>query len=210
MISNSSLHYEATETSRNLEKINREVGFLRNSVHNVKGTQLFTCSGFRSKSGCQLHTSRRWNKERVYFLLDSNDQLNVIPFHFGAAVYTGPGPVKDVFSTTNTMTVLFITNNLLAKGGFKANFTTGYHLGIPGKCTRDYMVHCNFWSKMIKAYSISRIEYDVEIYILVHSFVLILLKIFFLPLPFCNHWLSRFKTGIPTIFSGCTCPSLFL
>uniref|UniRef100_A0A452UGH6 Enteropeptidase n=1 Tax=Ursus maritimus TaxID=29073 RepID=A0A452UGH6_URSMA len=54
------------------------------------------------------------------------------------AVYTGPGPVKDVFSTTNRMTVLFITDKLLAKGGFKANFTTGYYLGIPEPCKEDY------------------------------------------------------------------------
>ncbi|KAI4579309.1 hypothetical protein MJG53_001183 [Ovis ammon polii x Ovis aries] len=47
------------------------------------------------------------------------------------AVYTGPGPVKDVFSTTNQMTVLFITDDMLVKRGFKANFTTGYGLGIP-------------------------------------------------------------------------------
>ncbi|XP_025305620.2 enteropeptidase [Canis lupus dingo] len=53
------------------------------------------------------------------------------------AVYTGPGPVKDVFSTTNRMTVLFITDSQLAKGGFKANFTTGYYLGIPEPCKED-------------------------------------------------------------------------
>ncbi|XP_058919857.1 enteropeptidase isoform X2 [Kogia breviceps] len=53
------------------------------------------------------------------------------------AVYTGPGPVKDVFSTTNRMTVLFITDDVMAKGGFKANFTTGYHLGIPEPCKED-------------------------------------------------------------------------
>ncbi|XP_054432604.1 enteropeptidase [Pteronotus mesoamericanus] len=53
------------------------------------------------------------------------------------AVYTGPGPVKDVFSTTNRMTVLFITNSQLTKGGFKANFTTGYRLGIPETCMED-------------------------------------------------------------------------
>ncbi|KAH0517716.1 Enteropeptidase [Microtus ochrogaster] len=47
------------------------------------------------------------------------------------AVYTGPGPVKDVFSTTNRMTVLFITSTMTASRGFKANFTTGYYLGIP-------------------------------------------------------------------------------
>uniref|UniRef100_A0A8C5LCV7 Enteropeptidase n=1 Tax=Jaculus jaculus TaxID=51337 RepID=A0A8C5LCV7_JACJA len=50
------------------------------------------------------------------------------------AVYTGPGPVMDVFSTTSSMTVLFTTDKTLTKGGFKANFTTGYHLGIPEPC----------------------------------------------------------------------------
>ncbi|CAO2632211.1 Tmprss15 [Lemmus lemmus] len=50
------------------------------------------------------------------------------------AVYTGPGPVRDVFSTTNRMTVLFITNTMTASRGFKANFTTGYYLGIPEPC----------------------------------------------------------------------------
>ncbi|XP_046504290.1 enteropeptidase [Equus quagga] len=53
------------------------------------------------------------------------------------AVYTGPGPVKDVFSTTSRMTVLLITDNLLTKAGFKANFATGYHLGIPEPCKED-------------------------------------------------------------------------
>ncbi|XP_060226655.1 enteropeptidase isoform X3 [Meriones unguiculatus] len=50
------------------------------------------------------------------------------------AVYTGPGPVKDVFSSTNRMTVLFITNLRRASRGFKANFTTGYYLGILEPC----------------------------------------------------------------------------
>uniref|UniRef100_H0V5F5 Enteropeptidase n=2 Tax=Cavia porcellus TaxID=10141 RepID=H0V5F5_CAVPO len=49
-------------------------------------------------------------------------------------VYTGPGPMKDVFSTTNKMTVLFITDKSMTGRGFKANFTTGYHLGIPEPC----------------------------------------------------------------------------
>ncbi|XP_003783951.1 enteropeptidase [Otolemur garnettii] len=53
------------------------------------------------------------------------------------AVYTGPGPVKDVFSTTSRMTVLLITDQTLARGGFKANFTTGYHLGSPEPCKED-------------------------------------------------------------------------
>ncbi|KFO24146.1 Enteropeptidase [Fukomys damarensis] len=53
------------------------------------------------------------------------------------SVYTGHGPMKDVFSTTSRMTVLFITDELLAGGGFKANFTSGYHLGIPEPCKED-------------------------------------------------------------------------
>ncbi|XP_048201899.1 enteropeptidase [Perognathus longimembris pacificus] len=53
------------------------------------------------------------------------------------AVYTGPGPVRDVFSTTNRMAVLFISDKSLAKKGFKANFTTGYHLGMPEPCKDD-------------------------------------------------------------------------
>uniref|UniRef100_A0A2K6MC90 Transmembrane serine protease 15 n=1 Tax=Rhinopithecus bieti TaxID=61621 RepID=A0A2K6MC90_RHIBE len=61
----------------------------------------------------------------------------IVSFSFGTAVYTGPGPVKDVFSTTNRMTVLLITNDVSARGGFKANFTTGYHLGIPEPCKED-------------------------------------------------------------------------
>ncbi|KAM5281293.1 enteropeptidase [Ctenodactylus gundi] len=53
------------------------------------------------------------------------------------AVYTGPGPVKDVFSTTNKMAVLFITDDTWTEMGFKANFTTGYHLGIAEPCKED-------------------------------------------------------------------------
>nr|XP_002716708.1 enteropeptidase [Oryctolagus cuniculus] len=53
------------------------------------------------------------------------------------AVYTGSGPVEDVFSTTSRMTVLFITDTSVASSGFKANFTTGYHLGIPEPCQEE-------------------------------------------------------------------------
>uniref|UniRef100_A0A5F8HAG8 Enteropeptidase n=1 Tax=Monodelphis domestica TaxID=13616 RepID=A0A5F8HAG8_MONDO len=53
------------------------------------------------------------------------------------AVYTGLGPVKDIYSTTNQMTVLFITDEELNKRGFLANFTTGYHLGMPELCKQN-------------------------------------------------------------------------
>ncbi|XP_068767352.1 enteropeptidase isoform X2 [Struthio camelus] len=45
------------------------------------------------------------------------------------AVYTGQNPLPDVFSTTNQMTVLFFTDQSSTKKGFRANFTSGYHLG---------------------------------------------------------------------------------
>uniref|UniRef100_A0A674K742 Transmembrane serine protease 15 n=1 Tax=Terrapene triunguis TaxID=2587831 RepID=A0A674K742_9SAUR len=50
------------------------------------------------------------------------------------AVYTGRNPVPDVFSTTNQMTVLFITDKSGTQKGFLANFTTGYNLGTPEPC----------------------------------------------------------------------------
>ncbi|XP_043849396.1 enteropeptidase [Dromiciops gliroides] len=52
-------------------------------------------------------------------------------------VYTGSGPVKDVYSSTNQMTVLFITDKVINKRGFLANFTTGYHLGMPEPCKQN-------------------------------------------------------------------------
>ncbi|XP_051469663.1 enteropeptidase [Apus apus] len=45
------------------------------------------------------------------------------------AVYTGKGPLSDVFSTTNQMTVILLTDKSETKKGFLANFTTGYNLG---------------------------------------------------------------------------------
>eukprot|EP00062_Callorhinchus_milii_P023847 gi/632983130/ref/XP_007908494.1/ PREDICTED: enteropeptidase [Callorhinchus milii] len=50
------------------------------------------------------------------------------------AVNTGSDPVSDLYSTTSKMTVLFISDNSGTKTGFLANFTTGYHLGLPAPC----------------------------------------------------------------------------
>ncbi|NWV00866.1 ENTK Enteropeptidase, partial [Upupa epops] len=50
------------------------------------------------------------------------------------AVYTGQGPLPDVFSTRNQMTVILLTDDSETKKGFLANFTTGYHLGA---CATD-------------------------------------------------------------------------
>uniref|UniRef100_H0ZXF1 Transmembrane serine protease 15 n=1 Tax=Taeniopygia guttata TaxID=59729 RepID=H0ZXF1_TAEGU len=44
------------------------------------------------------------------------------------AVYTEKGPLPDVFSTTNQMTVILRTDKSVTRKGFLANFITGYHL----------------------------------------------------------------------------------
>ncbi|NXC01316.1 ENTK Enteropeptidase, partial [Orthonyx spaldingii] len=49
-------------------------------------------------------------------------------------VYTEKGPLPDVFSTTNQMTVILRTDKSATRKGFLANFTTGYHLRA---CTVD-------------------------------------------------------------------------
>uniref|UniRef100_A0ABM5FV81 Enteropeptidase n=1 Tax=Pogona vitticeps TaxID=103695 RepID=A0ABM5FV81_9SAUR len=54
------------------------------------------------------------------------------------AVYTGNSPVPDVFSATHQITVYFITDKSGVKSGFIANFTTGYHLGMPDPCAPSF------------------------------------------------------------------------
>lgn len=158
---------------------------------------------------CMLHTSRRQNCKNRFAFFQMQRTISVIfLFSIGTAVYTGPGPVMDVFSTTNRMTVLFITDKLLAKGGFKANFTTGYYLGIPGMCTWDYMLHCNFQSKTIKACSVSKPKCDFSVCIWIYSFSVITSEIFFPPLHLRNHCLGQFKAGMHIIFSRFTCSSM--
>uniref|UniRef100_A0A8C0WFD5 Enteropeptidase n=1 Tax=Castor canadensis TaxID=51338 RepID=A0A8C0WFD5_CASCN len=72
------------------------------------------------------------NVEDVVEIRDGGEDDSLI-----LAVYTGSGPVEDVFSVTNRMSVLFITDTSVAGGGFKANFTTGYQLGVPEPCKND-------------------------------------------------------------------------
>uniref|UniRef100_A0A8C4RQ06 Transmembrane serine protease 15 n=1 Tax=Erpetoichthys calabaricus TaxID=27687 RepID=A0A8C4RQ06_ERPCA len=64
-------------------------------------------------------------------------------------VFTGKESFRDVYSTTNHMTVHFVTNKEITRKGFLANFTTGYHLGFPceyqclrGKCI-SISSHCD-------------------------------------------------------------------
>lgn len=53
---------------------------------------------------------------------------------FFSAVLTGDkGPTHDLYSTTNQMSVWFITNKSVYSRGFRANFTSGVGLGMPGR-----------------------------------------------------------------------------
>uniref|UniRef100_A0A663N6Y9 Enteropeptidase n=1 Tax=Athene cunicularia TaxID=194338 RepID=A0A663N6Y9_ATHCN len=75
---------------------------------------------------------------QVFHLENINDVVEVRdgrgPNSLLLAVYTGEDPLPDVFSTTNQMTVIFLTDKSVTKKGFLANFTTGYHLGA---CATD-------------------------------------------------------------------------
>ncbi|XP_061222700.1 enteropeptidase [Neopsephotus bourkii] len=74
----------------------------------------------------QLHF-QFFDLENVYDVVEVRDGRG--PKSLLLAVYTGQDPWPDVFSTTNQMTVILLTDKSTTKKGFLANFTTGYHLG---------------------------------------------------------------------------------
>ncbi|XP_032133028.1 enteropeptidase isoform X3 [Sapajus apella] len=109
-----------------------------NSYPNQAFCESFLFQVIRNKCVWILNAQKGKNIQLHFQEFDLENINDVVEIRDGGeadslflAVYTGPGPVKDVFSTTNRMTVFLITNNVLARGGFKANFTTGYRLGIP-------------------------------------------------------------------------------
>ncbi|XP_067399003.1 enteropeptidase [Emydura macquarii macquarii] len=84
----------------------------------------------------QLHF-QYFDLENIYDVVEIRDGRGADSLFL--AVYTGKGPVPDVFSTTNQMTVLFITDKSGTQKGFLANFTTGYYIGMPEPCgPNDY------------------------------------------------------------------------
>uniref|UniRef100_A0A8C3KHB0 Enteropeptidase n=1 Tax=Calidris pygmaea TaxID=425635 RepID=A0A8C3KHB0_9CHAR len=74
----------------------------------------------------QLHF-QVFDLENIYDVVEVRDGRG--PNSLLLAVYTGKDPLPDVFSTTNQMTVILLTDKSATKKGFLANFTTGYHLG---------------------------------------------------------------------------------
>ncbi|XP_029794544.1 enteropeptidase [Suricata suricatta] len=114
---------------------------------NTTFTSMNFPNSYPNKAFCVwiLNAQKGKNIQLHFQEFDLENIVDVVEIRDGAgddslllAVYTGAGPVKDVFSTTNRMTVLFISDDVLAKGGFKANFTTGYNLGFPEPCKEDH------------------------------------------------------------------------
>ncbi|KAM3836525.1 enteropeptidase [Vipera latastei] len=83
----------------------------------------------------QLHF-QYFNLEDIYDVVEVRDGRGADSLFL--AVYTGKSPLQDIFSTTHQMTVLFITDKSATRTGFVANFTTGYHLGMPAPCGLNY------------------------------------------------------------------------
>uniref|UniRef100_A0A8C5IUZ1 Enteropeptidase n=1 Tax=Junco hyemalis TaxID=40217 RepID=A0A8C5IUZ1_JUNHY len=79
----------------------------------------------------QLHF-QVFDLENIYDVVEIRDGRG--PDSLLLAVYTERGPLPDVFSTTNQMTVILRTDESSTGKGFLANFTTGYHLRA---CTVD-------------------------------------------------------------------------
>ncbi|XP_078416606.1 enteropeptidase [Cetorhinus maximus] len=79
----------------------------------------------------QLHFED-FNLENIYDVLEVRDGRGKDSLLMG--VYTGHRPLNDLFSTKNEMTVLFTSDKSGTSMGFLANFTTGFHLGLPAPC----------------------------------------------------------------------------
>ncbi|NXR49087.1 ENTK Enteropeptidase, partial [Hippolais icterina] len=81
----------------------------------------------------QLHF-QVFDLESIHDVVEVRDGRGSDSLLLGKTVYTEKGPLPDVFSTTNQMTVIFQTDKSTTRKGFLANFTTGYHLRA---CTVD-------------------------------------------------------------------------
>ncbi|XP_030294085.1 enteropeptidase [Sparus aurata] len=98
--------------------------------------------GDESKCLWILHANEGQNIQLHFVDFDIETVYDVVEVRDGAeanspllAVLTGSdGTAQDVFSTTNQMAVWFFTDDSQYGRGFKANFTTGFNLGVPAPC----------------------------------------------------------------------------
>ncbi|XP_063161542.1 enteropeptidase [Candoia aspera] len=104
-------------------------------------------NNYPNRASCiwYLNAEKGKNIQLHFQYLDLENTYDVVEIRDGKgaeslflAVYTGKSPVPDIFSTTHQMTVLFSTDKSGTRKGFVANFTTGYHLGMPAPCGLNY------------------------------------------------------------------------
>lgn len=89
-----------------------------------------------------LHAAEGHNLQLHFLDFDVEFTLDVVEVRDGEgpnstllAVLTGSdGPAHDLFSTSNQITVRFFMSESGSGRGFKANFTSGVHLGAPAPC----------------------------------------------------------------------------
>uniref|UniRef100_A0A8C4ZBC4 Transmembrane serine protease 15 n=1 Tax=Gadus morhua TaxID=8049 RepID=A0A8C4ZBC4_GADMO len=99
---------------------------------------------YGNKANClwTLHAREGWNIQLHFLHFDVEATYDVVEVRDGSGsdsrllgVFTGTGrPDPDLVSTTNQVTVRFVTNSRGAGGGFQANFTSGLNIGSPEPC----------------------------------------------------------------------------
>nr|XP_061817724.1 enteropeptidase-like [Nerophis lumbriciformis] len=101
--------------------------------------------GNKARCAWTLHTSHGRNIQLHFLDFDVEANFDMVEVRDGAGpnstslvVLTGSKvPARDIFSTTNQVTVWFFTDSSVNGRGFKANFTSGLNLGSPEPCPAD-------------------------------------------------------------------------
>ncbi|XP_060688816.1 enteropeptidase [Hemiscyllium ocellatum] len=109
------------------------INFPKNYVNNASCTWYLIADKGKN---IQLHFED-FNLENIFDVLEIRDGRGKDSLLMG--VYTGHRSLNDLFSTRSEMTVFFTSDETATRSGFQANFTTGFHLGLPAPCaTTDY------------------------------------------------------------------------
>ncbi|KAM3869022.1 enteropeptidase [Diretmus argenteus] len=97
--------------------------------------------GNRANCLWTLHTREGWNIQLHFLDFDVEATYDVVEVRDGAGsnadllgVFTGSDTPPDLISTANQMTVRFYTDQSGHGRGFRANFTSGFNLGLPEPC----------------------------------------------------------------------------
>ncbi|KAJ0061870.1 hypothetical protein NL108_013393, partial [Boleophthalmus pectinirostris] len=99
---------------------------------------------YGNKANClwRLHTDAGKNLQLHFLDLDLETFYDTLEIRDGPepnstllGVFTGTrGPTHDLFSSTNQMSLIFLTDSSTSGRGFKANFSSGVNLGSPDPC----------------------------------------------------------------------------